>query len=189
MPSPVEYRYDPRLPFGRLTGMETKLAARGDRSEQYHYSDPTAASLPTTTAGGRQNRRPQSAGPCRSGRWRTWSRCGRAFDDLSAQVCMEAGGFSPLGPKNRVYKEKVVRLIEEDWERKKQEAQLQADGHYKRQHAEQIMETNRARRPISASHRTSVFKDPVLLSTSEAAVKYFMERGEMPSARQQSPKI
>merc|ERR1712039_559164 len=81
--------------------------------------------------------RPRSAGPTSD--WnRRWSAYPRTFSVRAEQAPSDKQALF-FGPKHSEYREKIAKLLEDDFAARKQEAERQKDGAYRRKVAEAHM--------------------------------------------------
>mmetsp|Transcript_79077 Transcript_79077/g.223796 ORF Transcript_79077/g.223796 Transcript_79077/m.223796 type:complete len:188 (-) Transcript_79077:109-672(-) len=154
---------DGSLPFGRLTGVENHIATRCQTKTTLHVADAVAQD---------RTARPKSAGAAR-GSWRVVSSVSKPFEQLET-VPQDRAHLS-WGPKSNAYREKIQRLLDDDLEARKQDNAKARDGHLRRQAMEELLRAPKMVRPRSAGR---FFSDPVLLETSESAVRWYMTQSD-----------
>ncbi|CAE8629245.1 unnamed protein product [Polarella glacialis] len=153
---------DRSLPFGRLVGLETTIAAKCQAKE------PGSGASKATP-----RRRPQSAGPGRT-TWRV-SRAvpNQSFDSVARTTLIAK---KTLGPNHLEYREKVAKVLESDLESRKKDSETDraTAGLLRRKVAEQRQRMPKMQRPPS---RSRLFSEIPLIGTSESAVRWYLARG------------
>mmetsp|Transcript_70580 Transcript_70580/g.111629 ORF Transcript_70580/g.111629 Transcript_70580/m.111629 type:complete len:146 (+) Transcript_70580:73-510(+) len=137
------------FPFGTLVGNEEKLAAR-------------------------LRGRPSSAPPRPSVRWKGTPRVPQTFDSL-----LRSGESTRLlGPKHNNFLEKVQRVVEQEEQKRKEDAQRASDGVAKRKvNEERYLRPNFRTRTRA---KPKMFSEVPLLATSESAVNWYMKHSRLP---------
>eukprot|EP00931_Biecheleriopsis_adriatica_P042090 TRINITY_DN23984_c0_g1_i1.p1 TRINITY_DN23984_c0_g1~~TRINITY_DN23984_c0_g1_i1.p1 ORF type:complete len:160 (+),score=25.52 TRINITY_DN23984_c0_g1_i1:70-549(+) len=143
---------DASLPFGRLAGIEASVAARVE----------SRAQTPNKI------QRPRSAGTGSRGGTPRWP---RLFDT----VARTGESSKLLGPKDKMWQEKVSKVLEQEREARQEEVARENDGIRKRQLAEERLRRNNFLNRQSTCPR--MFSQVPMLSTSESAVNYYLTRG------------
>jgi len=162
------------LPFGRLAGIEGLIAADcqrrqlrcGDLGDNTNLLGSGRGDDPPA----RHSRRPHSAGA----QWRRrWSAVSRTFD-LRADEAPPDRCQSSFGPHHKANREKIVQLLEQDLQERRERAERARDGQLRRKEAEAAMGVPTMR----PSGSCALFSDTALLATSESAVKWYLEHGQ-----------
>jgi len=190
---------DPKVPFGILAGIEreiaagcsaearvearsfdlTRLGSAAERAEP-HYHIGAAPPPPRPQSRGR---RPASAHADVAGNrtiprdtpgptWgRRWSTVPRLFDSLAENAPPERTALF-FGTKHRELQDKVRRMLEDEFEDRKRASSRERDGRTKRSDVE--AKVSARPKTMSFTGRAQAFSDTPLLSTSEAAVRYYL---------------
>mmetsp|Transcript_63995 Transcript_63995/g.152599 ORF Transcript_63995/g.152599 Transcript_63995/m.152599 type:complete len:203 (-) Transcript_63995:104-712(-) len=189
---------DASLPYGSLVGIESDIAARwtaaaslrrplsaGPRSTERGRA---AASQTQEGQATRATSRPVSAAQPRC--WRAAPHVYGSFEELANKA--PGGRVEALfGPKHKDYREKVLKVIDDDFQKRKEETAREKDGHLRRQAIEAALASyypkpaKTSRNRESSSRRPSkgpgrrLFSEVPLLETSESAVRWYMTQTEL----------
>mmetsp|Transcript_21048 Transcript_21048/g.44890 ORF Transcript_21048/g.44890 Transcript_21048/m.44890 type:complete len:207 (-) Transcript_21048:118-738(-) len=174
---PAKPVMDTSLPFGRLTGLETAIATKVQKAETSGGTKPLGATSTGGSGDAEKTRmpRPKSAGAGSRGDWNIrWSTVSRTFEERGTAAPAEKQALF-FGPKHKSYREKIQRLLDDDFLERKKESVRVKDGTLRRQEIEEaIVNAGKEMRPCGSRGR--LFSDQPLLSTSEAAVEWYLQK-------------
>eukprot|EP00931_Biecheleriopsis_adriatica_P042091 TRINITY_DN23984_c0_g1_i2.p1 TRINITY_DN23984_c0_g1~~TRINITY_DN23984_c0_g1_i2.p1 ORF type:complete len:173 (+),score=23.80 TRINITY_DN23984_c0_g1_i2:70-588(+) len=156
---------DASLPFGRLAGIEASVAARVESRAQ----TPNKIQRPRSAGTGSRGGTPRWRGGV--GSVRAPAVGPRLFDT----VARTGESSKLLGPKDKMWQEKVSKVLEQEREARQEEVARENDGIRKRQLAEERLRRNNFLNRQSTCPR--MFSQVPMLSTSESAVNYYLTRG------------
>jgi hypothetical protein len=100
----------------------------------------------------------------------------RLFDELAESVPPSRVAYH-FGQNHMKHRKKVQRLLEEDFEERKRAAARLRDGHVKRAEVEAAVAAKGPSLKCTGFGRSSPFSEVPLLSASEAAVRWYTNKG------------